>query len=90
MAECIRNLDQAHQYQSDAILGHLVALRRLDDQIHDLFFTEDTVDLPLSNPQILMNFRFIETQLDQWKKVEWDDEFHRGSLACFPYLSFIL
>ncbi|KAF1951391.1 hypothetical protein CC80DRAFT_210541 [Byssothecium circinans] len=64
MAECGRSLRQSCEFASDAILARLVHLRRLDDQIHDSFYTEDTFELDLADPRILMNFRFMQTQIN--------------------------
>lgn len=68
MTDCGRRLNDAREYASDAIIPHLIALRRLDDQIHDSFFTEETRELALTDPRILMNFRFTQTQLDAWRR----------------------
>jgi hypothetical protein len=66
------------EYRSDAVIGQLISLSRFDDQIHDSFFTEDTLDLPLTDARIEMNFRFTETQLNQKKSETCEEEFQRG------------
>jgi len=83
MGQCGRTLRDAGQYPTDAIIEHLIAIRRLDDQIHDCFYTEETVDLPLSDPRISMNFRFMEGQLEDWKGKEYDEEF-QSSMSQYP------
>ncbi|KAJ4290527.1 hypothetical protein N0V90_010744 [Kalmusia sp. IMI 367209] len=75
MGQCSQDLRDAQQYPSDAIIGHLLAIRRLDDQIHDYFFTEETIELDIADPRILMNFRFLKGQLDEWKREKYSDEF---------------
>ena len=90
MSDCSRDLHEAPEYGSDAIIGQMISLRRFDDQIHDSFFTEDTIDLPLNDPRIMMNYRFTESQLDQ-KRIEiCDEEFHRGTSILWLYCSFII
>ncbi|KAF2646519.1 hypothetical protein P280DRAFT_464726 [Massarina eburnea CBS 473.64] len=77
MAECGQNLKQGCEFSSDAILGRLVGLRRLDDQIHDSFYSEDTFELPLADTRISMNFRFMENQLDELQDNECSAELQR-------------
>jgi hypothetical protein len=84
MADCSRDLYEATEYGSDAIIGKMISLRRFDDQIHDSFFTEDTVDLPLSDTRIMMNFRFTESQFDQKKSESCDEQFQRGIVSRLP------
>lgn len=48
-------------------------IRRLDDQIYECLFTEDTIDLNITDPRILMNFRFLKGQLDEWKRAIKND-----------------
>ena len=79
MAECGRNLGQTPEYPSDAILAQLVGLRRLDDQIHESFYTEDTIDIPLNDPRILMNFKFMETQIEDSQDYGCSSELRRGN-----------
>jgi hypothetical protein len=66
------------EYRSDAVIGQMISLSQFDDQIHDSFFTEDTVDLPLTDARIEMNFRFTETQLNQKKSETCEEESRRG------------
>ena len=82
MANCSRDLHQAMEYQSDAVIGQMISLSRFDDQIHDSFFTEDTVDLALTDARIMMNFRFTESQLEQKKSESHNEEFQRGMAFC--------
>ncbi|KAL1604830.1 hypothetical protein SLS60_004370 [Paraconiothyrium brasiliense] len=75
MSQCSRELRDHRQYPSDAIIGHLLEIRRLDDQIQDCFFTEETAALDITDPRISMNFRFLESQLEQWKRGRYSDEY---------------
>jgi hypothetical protein len=79
MSECSRSLKDIAEYTSDTIIGQLISLSRFDDQIHDSFFTEDTVDLPLTDARIMMSFRFTETQLEEKKLEGCDEQFQRGN-----------
>lgn len=82
MAECGRTLQNDHEYSSDEIIGHLISLRRIDDQIHDAFYSDEALDLPITDSRILMNLRFMETQMEEWKRVPYRDEFRQGK----PYI----
>lgn len=75
MDQCSRELRDHRQFPSDAIIGHLIALQRLDDQIQDCFFTEDTNHLDINDPRVSMNFRLLQSQLEQWKRERQGDEF---------------
>ncbi|KAL5376820.1 hypothetical protein DPSP01_010231 [Paraphaeosphaeria sporulosa] len=75
MGKCSSNLRDHRQFPSDVIIGHLLALRRLDDQIQDCFFTEETSRLDIADPRILMNFRLLESQLEEWKRERYNQEY---------------
>lgn len=75
MGQCSSTLWEHQEYMSDKIVGHLVALRRLDDQIQDCFFTEETIGLDINDPRISMNLRLLESQLDEWRRVQYNEEF---------------
>ncbi|EFQ94432.1 hypothetical protein PTT_07908 [Pyrenophora teres f. teres 0-1] len=68
MAEWAQTLKQDHEYESDEIIPHLISLRQIDDQIQDALFTADAKRLPLSDAGTLMHVKFMEAQLDSWKK----------------------
>ncbi|KAI2486181.1 Fungal-trans domain containing protein [Pyrenophora tritici-repentis] len=68
MAEWAQALKQDHEYESDEIIQHLTSLRQIDDQIQDALFTADAKRLSLADAGTLMHIRFMETQLDSWKK----------------------
>ncbi|KAF2439044.1 hypothetical protein P171DRAFT_458217 [Karstenula rhodostoma CBS 690.94] len=75
MGQCSRDLRNHRQYPSDVIIGHLLAIRRLDDQIQDCLFTEETAGLDIADPRISMNFRFLESQLEEWKRERYSEEY---------------
>ncbi|CAI6340769.1 unnamed protein product [Periconia digitata] len=77
MGECCKDLRQAREIPSDVIIGRLVTLRRLDDQIHDAFYSEDAVDLSLSDPRINMNYKFLQAQLEDFGSEDCLDELQR-------------
>ncbi|KAF2274045.1 uncharacterized protein EI97DRAFT_469018 [Westerdykella ornata] len=68
MGKCGRNLYVNHEFESDKIIMRLISLRRIDDQIHDSFDVEDAANLPITDSRVSMNLRFIETQLEEWKR----------------------
>jgi hypothetical protein len=78
MAECGRRLRKDREYASDDLIGRLVTLRRIDDQISETFNSEETIDLPITDSRIAMNLRFIETQLDEWRRDNTTEIFKRS------------
>jgi hypothetical protein len=78
MAEWARNLRQEREYESDETISHLVTLRQLDDQVQDTLFTGPATDLPLSDTRTLMHIRFLEGQLDTWRR----ESQHAGERRC--------
>ncbi|PVI01556.1 hypothetical protein DM02DRAFT_591044 [Periconia macrospinosa] len=77
MIDCCRNLRQSYEISSDIIIARLIALRRLDDQIQDAFYSEGIVDLPLSDPRIIMNYKFLQTQIDDSRDDDCSEEYQR-------------
>ncbi|KAL5117032.1 hypothetical protein ACEQ8H_005119 [Pleosporales sp. CAS-2024a] len=68
MTEWAQNLRDVREYDSDEAIYYLITLRRLDDQIQETLFSETTKDLPLSDTRTLMHVKFIQSQLDAWKR----------------------
>ncbi|ORY18170.1 hypothetical protein BCR34DRAFT_554339 [Clohesyomyces aquaticus] len=78
MAESCQRLKSDAEYVSDERIGQLIALRRIDDQIHDSLFTEDAACLPITDSRISMNLRFAESQIDEWKRETRGVEYSRA------------
>lgn len=72
MAEWAQSLKKNREYESDETISHLIALRQIDDQIQDTLFTSSSVNLPLSDARTLMHVRFMESQIENWKKESCD------------------
>ncbi|KAF2030963.1 MFS general substrate transporter [Setomelanomma holmii] len=68
MSEWAQNLRVEREYDSDETIRHLIALRQLDDQVQDSLFTGDALHMPLSDARTLMHVRFLESQLEAWRK----------------------
>jgi hypothetical protein len=68
MTEWALNLKQQREYDSDETICHLITLRQLDDQVQDTLYSGSAVDLPLSDGRTLMHVRFLDTQLEAWKR----------------------
>jgi hypothetical protein len=78
MAECERELREEREFPSDESLGRLISLRRLDDQIHELFNSDEVIDLPFTDSRITMNLRFMENQLEDWRRANYSSDNNRG------------
>jgi hypothetical protein len=72
MTEWAQNLRNEREYDSDETISHLITLRQLDDQVQDTLYCDNAVDLPLSDARTLMHVRFLESQLDAWKRDSQD------------------
>ncbi|KAI4932237.1 uncharacterized protein J4E92_004137 [Alternaria infectoria] len=68
MTEWAQSLKQDREYETDETISLLIALRQIDDQVQDELFTADTSQLPMSDGRALMHVRFIDVQLDTWKR----------------------
>jgi hypothetical protein len=72
MTDWAQNLKNVREYNSDETISYLITLRQLDDQVQDTLFSGDAKDLPLSDPRTLMHVRFLQSQLDVWKRDSQD------------------
>ncbi|KAF2265012.1 hypothetical protein CC78DRAFT_210696 [Lojkania enalia] len=77
IGECAKRLQVDLEFSSDALIGNLTPLRRIDDQIHDMFYTDDTLDLPFTDSRISLNIRFLEAQIEEWRRNNSNEEFNR-------------
>jgi len=87
MTEWAQNLKTVREYDSDETISHLITLRQIDDQVQDNLFSAGAKDLPLSDARTLMHVRFLESQLDTWKRDSQTAGVERCKSArfrCFP------
>ncbi|KAL1656065.1 hypothetical protein SLS61_001135 [Didymella pomorum] len=68
MAGWAQDLKSYGEFATDEVLGHLVSLRQLDDQVQDTLFTGATRDVGLTDTRVVMHIRFLQTQLATWKR----------------------
>jgi hypothetical protein len=68
MTEWAQKLKSEREYESDETICHLITLRQLDDQVQESLFSGSAENLELSDPRMLMHVRFLESQLDAWKR----------------------
>ncbi|CAN9451550.1 unnamed protein product [Alternaria alternata] len=68
MSEWAQSLKQNREYETDETINLLISLRQIDDQVQDALFTADGSQLPISDGRALMHVRFIDAQLDTWKR----------------------
>lgn len=68
MTEWAQDLKRCGEFPTDEMLGHLVSLRQLDDQVHDTLFTGTAREAGLTDARVVMHIRFLKTQLDAWKR----------------------
>lgn len=80
MTEWAQELRRDREFDTDEILEHLVSLRQLDDQVQDTLFTGPAADAPITDARVLMHMRFLETQLDAWKRDSEGAESQRRKL----------
>lgn len=72
MTEWAQSLKRDREYDSDEMIGHLVTLRQIDDQVQDTLFAGEATHTPLTDTRTLMHMRFMEAQLEAWKKDSTD------------------
>ncbi|KAF1361651.1 hypothetical protein EJ07DRAFT_153879 [Lizonia empirigonia] len=85
MVEWAQELKRDQEFDTDAILGHLISLRQLDDQVQESLFTGAAADAPLTDAGLLMRVRFLETQLKAWKHESAGAEYQRSKfVVCIP------
>ena len=63
-----QDLKSYGEFATDEVLGHLVSLRQLDDQVQDTLFTGATREAGLTDTRVVMHIRFLQTQLAAWKR----------------------
>ncbi|CAO2653997.1 Nn.00g107300.m01.CDS01 [Neocucurbitaria sp. VM-36] len=68
MTEWAQTLKRDLEYESDEVIIHLISLRQIDDQVQDTLFSGSAAELPLSDARTLMHVRFMEAQLDAWRR----------------------
>jgi hypothetical protein len=68
MTEWAQNLKHEREYESDETISHLITLRQIDDQVQDSLFSGSSVDMPMSDARTLMHVKFLESQLEAWKR----------------------
>jgi hypothetical protein len=81
MADWARELKQEREYESDETISHLISLRHIDDDIQSNLFATHTMHLPLTDKLTLMHVRYMQTQLDAWKR----ESSEAGSQRCRYY-----
>jgi hypothetical protein len=81
MTEWAQNLKNDREYASDETISHLIILRQLDDQVQDTLYSAAAIGLPLSDTRTLMHVRFLENQLDAWKRESQSAGAQRRELA---------
>ncbi|KAH7378333.1 hypothetical protein BKA66DRAFT_421360 [Pyrenochaeta sp. MPI-SDFR-AT-0127] len=77
MTEWAQNLKCHGEYDSDQTICHLISLRQIDDQIQDTLFAGSAAKAPLTDARILMHLRFMEAQLDTWRRDSFGSPSHR-------------
>ena len=68
MTAWAQELKEQGEFATDEILGHLVSLRQLDDEVQDTLFTGNGADARLTDARVVMHIRFLETRLDTWRR----------------------
>lgn len=81
MVEWAQDLKRDQEFDTDAILGQLISLRQLDDQVQESLFTGAAADAPLIDAGLLMRVRFLETQLEAWKHESAGTEYQRSKFV---------
>ena len=81
MTEWAQELKCHGEFVTDRMLGHLISLRQLEDQVQDNLFTGSGAASLLTDAHVVMQVRFLEMQLDTWKRESDGAECERCELA---------
>lgn len=68
MSEWAQELSSYGEFATDEVLGHLISLRQLDDEVQDTLFSGAGADAQLADARVVIHVRFLETRLDAWKR----------------------
>lgn len=68
MTEWAQELGDYGEFATDEVLGHLISLRQLDDEVQDTLFNGIGADAQLTDARVVIHIRFLETRLDAWKR----------------------
>lgn len=63
-----QELKDQGEFATDEVLGHLISLRQLDDEVQETLFTGSEAQAQLADARVVMHIRFLETRLDAWKR----------------------
>lgn len=80
MTEWAQELKCYGEFATDGMLGHLVSLRQLEDQVQETLFTGSGVESLLTDARVVMHVRYLETQLNTWKRESEGAECERCKL----------
>lgn len=78
MTDWAQELKRDGEFESDEVLGHLVSLRQLDDEVQDTLFTGAAAEAQFTEPRVIMHVRFLETRLEAWKRESEGSECQRS------------
>ncbi|KAF9696654.1 hypothetical protein EKO04_005673 [Ascochyta lentis] len=68
MTEWAQDLKSYGEFETDKTIEPLISLRQLDDQVQDTLFTGAAAEASLADSRMAMHVRFLETQLDAWRR----------------------
>ena len=68
MTEWAQELKEHGEFATDEVLGQLISLRQLDDEVQDTLFNGAGAEARLTDPRVVMHVRFLESRLDAWKR----------------------
>lgn len=86
MTEWAQELRYEREFGTDEVLGHLISLRQLDDQVQETLFTGAGTDAPLTDTRVLMQVRFLETQLEAWKRDSEGAQYQRSKFVVLRHV----
>lgn len=68
MTDWAQELKDYGEFATDEVLGHLISLRQLDDEVQDTLFVGVGADARLTDARVVIHIRFLEMRLDAWKR----------------------
>lgn len=81
MTDWAEELKRDGEFSTDKILGRLISLRQLDDEVQDTLFTGTGAEARLTDARVVMHIRFLSSRLETWRRESEDSDCRRSKLV---------
>ncbi|KAF3010692.1 hypothetical protein E8E13_005864 [Curvularia kusanoi] len=85
-----QELKEYREFATDEVLGHLISLRQLDDEVQDTLFIGAGAEARLTDARVVIHVRFLETRLEAWRRDSEGSACKRMLLLSHAYTDMLL